>query len=156
MREKENKLRSRRWQSRGCAKLKQQASNPAQIASHGLHLHLYLRLLFYFFFLLLFLLLLFLLSISIIVVSVSHLLSICVCADSFVFFLCFQGPFTWLTLGKKKTFNFWIKGGKMFQPLDFCSWARDVTIDRLICDKHLITFNPPVNTKEKSNWVKQK
>ena len=112
---------------------------------------------FYFFFLLLFLLLLFLLSISIIVVSVSHLLSICVCADSFVFFLCFQGPFTWLTLGKKKTFNFWIKDGKVFQPLDFCYYAHDVIIDRFIwqafddCQP-----SPLVNTKEKSNWVKQK
>ena len=41
-RKKENKLRRRRWQSRGCAKLTQQTSNPAQIASHGLHLHLLL------------------------------------------------------------------------------------------------------------------
>ena len=38
--EKENKLRRRWWQSKGYANLKQQASNPAQIASHGLHLHL--------------------------------------------------------------------------------------------------------------------
>ena len=39
------KLRRRRWQSRGYVKLKQQASNLAQIASHGLHLHLHLCLL---------------------------------------------------------------------------------------------------------------
>ena len=31
--------------SRGCAKLQQQASNPAQIVSHGFHLHLHLHLL---------------------------------------------------------------------------------------------------------------
>ena len=41
-RKKENKLRRRRWQSRGCVKLKQQASNLAQLANHGLHLHLLL------------------------------------------------------------------------------------------------------------------
>ena len=32
------KLRRRRWQSRGCAKLKQQISNLAEIASHSFHL----------------------------------------------------------------------------------------------------------------------
>ena len=37
-----NKLRRRRWQSKGCVKLKQQVSNPAQIASHSLHLRLLL------------------------------------------------------------------------------------------------------------------
>ena len=56
-------------------------------------------------------------------------------------FLYFQGPSMWHTLGKKKTFNFWIKDGKMFQPLDFCNWACDVTIDRFICDKDLMTVN---------------
>ena len=107
---------------------------------------------FYSFFLLLFLLLLFLLFVSIAVVSVSRLLFVCV--DSFeFFFLCFQGPFTWLTLGKKKTFNFWIKDGKMFQPLDFCSWARDVTIARLICDKHLMTVNPAHWWIQKKNQI---
>ena len=39
---KTNKLRRKRWQSRGCAKLKQQISNLAQIASHSLHLRLLL------------------------------------------------------------------------------------------------------------------
>ena len=57
----------------------------------------------------------FLLSIS--TTAVSHLLSIC-----FEFFLGFQIPFTWLVLGRKKTFDFWIKDGKMFQLLDFCSF----------------------------------
>ena len=40
--EKKKKLRRRRWKSRGCAKLKQQINNLAQIASHNLHLHLLL------------------------------------------------------------------------------------------------------------------
>ena len=105
---------------------------------------------FYFFFLPLFLLFLFLLSVSTAVVFVSHLLFVCVCVDSFE---CFQGPFMWLTLGKKKTFNFWIKDGKMFQLLDFCSWARDVTIDRLICDKHLMTVNPAHSWIQKKNQI---
>ena len=29
----------------------------------------------------------------------------------------------------------------MFKPLYFCNWACDVTIDRLICDKDLMTVN---------------
>ena len=68
-------------------------------------------------------------------------------------FLCFQGSFTWLALGKKKPFNFWIKDGKMFQPLDFCSWARDVTIDWLICDKHLMTVNLVHQWIQKKNHI---
>ena len=111
-RKKENKLRRRRWKvgvvRSWRSKLATQHRSPVMAF---IFIFIFC---FYFFFLLLFLLLLFLLSVSTIVVSVSHLLSICVCADSFVFFLCFQGPFTWLTLGKKKTFNFWIKDGKMF------------------------------------------
>ena len=43
---KKKKLRRRRWQSRGCVKLKQQVSNLAQIANHSLHLRLLLLFLF--------------------------------------------------------------------------------------------------------------
>ena len=37
-----NKLRRKRWQSRGYTKLKQQVSNPTQITNHSLHLRLLL------------------------------------------------------------------------------------------------------------------
>ena len=106
---KTNKLRRRRWQSRGCAKLKQQVSNQTQIASHSLHLRL-------------------LSSFSPSSLSSFH-------GDCFGFspFLCFglfcslffffmfpmalvhvtwlgriQSPsYTWLGIGNKKTFDFW-------------------------------------------------
>ena len=116
---KKNKLRIRRWQSRGCVKLKQQASNPAQIASHGLHLRL----------LLLFLLLSsFSPSLSSFCLHscgfwVSHLLSVCAC---FEFFFMFPKPLHVTCIGKEKIFYFWIKDGKMFQLLDL--WARDVSL----------------------------
>ena len=150
--EKENKLRRRWWQSKGYANLKQQANNPAQIASHGLHLHLRL-------------LRLFLLLTSFSPSSLSSFRLHCygfrfspslylyLCWFFWILFFCFQGPFTWLALGKKKTFNFWIKDGKMFQPLDFCSWAHDVTIDRLICDKHLMTVNLAHRWIQKKNQI---
>ena len=109
------KQRRKRWQSRGCAKLKQQVSNPAQIASHSLHLRL----------LLLFLLLSFF-SPS----SLSSFRGDCcgfspsLCLGWFwilVFFFMFlmalvhvtwlgriQSPsYTCLGIGNKKTFDFW-------------------------------------------------
>ena len=78
----------------------------------------------YFFFFLLFLLLLFLLSVSTAVVSEFLTFSLFVLILNS--FLYFQSPFTWLALGKKKTLNFWIKDGKMFQLLNL--WARDVAL----------------------------
>ena len=110
-----NKLRRRRWQSKGCVKLKQQVSNLAQIANHSLHLRL---------------LLLFLLLSSF---SPSSLSSFCgdYCGFSPSLYLCLfwilffffmfpmalvhvtwlgriQSPsYTWLGIGNKKTFDFW-------------------------------------------------
>ena len=78
----------------------------------------------YFFFFLPFLLLLFLLSVSTAVVSEFLTFSLFVLVLNS--FLCFQSPFMWLALGKKKTFDFWIKDGKMFQPLDL--GARDMAL----------------------------
>ena len=86
----------------------------------------------YFFFFLLFLLLLFLLSVSTAVVSKFHLLYFCAerfsptISACFEFFFMVPKPFTWLALGKKETFDFWIKNGKMFQPLDL--WVCDVAL----------------------------
>ena len=132
---KEKKRRRRRWQGKGCVKLKQQARNLAQIANHSLHLHLRLSLLF-----------LLLSSFSPSSLSSFRLHccgfrfspSLCLCLFWILFFM-FPSPFTWLVLGKKKTFDFWIKDGKMFQSLDFCNfglWARDVTIfERLTSNK---------------------
>ena len=71
---------------------------------------------FYFSFFLPFLLLFFLLSVSAAVVS--EFLTFSLFELVLNSFLCFQSPFTWLALGKKKTFDFWIKDGKMFQPLN--------------------------------------
>ena len=89
-----NKLRRRRWQSRGYAKLKQQISNPAQIANHSLHLRLLLLFLLF--------LLLFLLSMEIVVVS----LSIWVGFEFFFSFLCFQWHwFTWLDLEESRALS---------------------------------------------------
>ena len=119
---KKKKLRRRRWQSRGCAKLKQQISNLAQIASHNLIFIFY----FYFFFFLLFLLLLFLLFVETAVVS----LSVWVGFELFFSYLCFQWHwFTWLDLEESRS-PFYMclaletrkllifETGKMFQPLD--------------------------------------
>ena len=108
---KKKKLRRRRWQSRGYVKLEQQGSNPAQIANHGLHLRL---------------LLLFLLLSSFSPSSPSSLSSLhlhcCGFSPSLCFFfflysfLCFESLFTWLALGRKKIFYFWIKDGN-FEPM---------------------------------------
>ena len=100
MREQKNKLGRRRWQNGGCAKLKQQASNPTQIASHKLTAFIFIFY-FYLFFFLLFLLLLFLLSVSTIVVS--HLLSVWVC---FEFFFMFAKPIHVTCIGKEE--DFWL------------------------------------------------
>ena len=133
---KKNKLRRRRWQSRGCAKLKQQASNPTQTASHSLHLRL---------------LLLFLLLSSFSPSSLSSFRGDCcgfspspfgfVLNSFFLFYVSnsigsrdlpwknleplsymwlgrIQSPssYTWLGIGTRKLLIFEI--GKMFQPLD--------------------------------------